>query len=225
MKKTLETNCIEYFRSKSDFSEQVINPAINQRKPTLLLHACCGPCATSCIERLANDYNITVYYYNPNITDREEYRLRRESLLQFINEFNKLNKNVFQINYLEGPYEPERFIYKTKDRKNDPEGGERCNTCFLLRMDSTAEKASEIGADYFTTTLSVSPHKNYEIIKTIGVELEKTYNVKFLDIDFKKKNGFGRSVEISKEYGLYRQNFCGCEYTRNAFALKNKSNK
>lgn len=214
MKKTLGTNFLGYFRGNSDLLEQINNPVIKQRKPTLLLHACCGPCATSCVERLAKDYDITIYYYNPNITDREEYRIRRDTLIQFINIFNKKNKNIFYIKYIEGPYEPGRYLIKTKENKNDPEGGLRCNICFYIRMEETAEKASELGMDYFTTTLSVSPHKNYEIIRTIGAELEKKYKIKFLDIDFKKKNGFCRSVEISKEYGLYRQNFCGCEYTR-----------
>lgn len=214
MKKIFGTNVVGYFRNKSDLAEQMYNPVIKQRKPMLLLHACCGPCATSCVERLAKDYDITVYYYNPNITDKEEYSLRKDTLIQFINNFNIENKNISHINYIEGPYEPEKYLNKTKGRKNDPEGGERCNICFFIRLEETAAKASEMGMDYFTTTLSVSPHKNYEIIRTIGTELEKTYNTKFLDIDFKKKNGFGRSVELSKKYGLYRQNFCGCEYTR-----------
>ncbi|HHW94631.1 MAG TPA: epoxyqueuosine reductase QueH [Mogibacterium sp.] len=214
MKKTIGTTFLGYCNGNSDLLEQVHNPAVKQIKPTLLLHACCGPCTTACVERLAKNYDITVYYYNPNITDKEEYRIRRETLIQFINIFNKENKGICNINYLEGPYEPERYLIKTKNNKTDSEGGPRCSICFHMRMEETASKASELGIDYFTTTLSVSPHKNYEIIRTIGAELEKKYKTKFLDIDFKKKNGFGRSVEISKEYGLYRQNFCGCEYTR-----------
>ncbi|MBQ6314357.1 MAG: epoxyqueuosine reductase QueH [Mogibacterium sp.] len=187
-----------------------------QRKPSILLHACCGPCSTSCVERLAEDYSITVYYYNPNITDREEYYLRRDTLLQFLRAFNEERKDTTYVSYLEGEYEPDRYLAKCEPLRDEPEGGRRCDLCFALRLAETARKAGELGLDYFTTTMSVSPHKNYDKIKTLGLSLEQETNSRFLDIDFKKKNGFGRSVELSKRYGLYRQNFCGCEFARAA---------
>ena len=187
-----------------------------QRKPSVLLHACCGPCSTACVERLAPDYSVTVYYYNPNITDREEYYLRRDTLLQFIRAFNEEYKDTYYINYIEGEYDPERYIAKCGPLADEPEGGARCDLCFAMRLSETARKAGAMGADYFTTTMSVSPHKNYDKIRTLGLSLEEETSSRFLDVDFKKKNGFGRSVEMSRKYGLYRQNFCGCEYARAA---------
>ena len=187
-----------------------------ERKPSVLLHACCGPCSTSCVERLAPDYSITLYYYNPNITDREEYYLRRDTLLQFIRAFNEEHRDTYFVSYLEGDYDPDRFITKCGPLADEPEGGARCDLCFALRLSETARKAGEMGFDYFTTTMSVSPHKNYDKIKTLGLALEEQTSSRYLDIDFKKKNGFGRSVEMSRKYGLYRQNFCGCEYARTA---------
>ena len=195
---------------------ELYNVAPEQRKPSLLLHACCGPCSTSCVERLCRDYSITVYYYNPNITDREEYYLRRDTLLQFLKAFNEEYKDTCYISYLEGEYEPDKYLARCTPLKDEPEGGARCDICFAMRLAETARKAGELGIDYFTTTMSVSPHKNYDKIKTLGMSLEENTSSRFLDIDFKKKNGFGRSVELSKKYGLYRQNFCGCEFARAA---------
>jgi hypothetical protein len=199
-----DPECAEDFRGMS----------LMQTKPRVLLHACCGPCSTSCVERLVEDYSVTLYYYNPNIMDREEYYLRRDTLLQFIRDFNKEHADTCVVNYLEGAYEPERFIEKAEPLRDEPEGGRRCDVCFAMRLTDTAYMARELEMDFFTTTMSVSPHKNYDKIRTLGLELEEKTGVRFLDIDFKKKNGFGRSVEMSKQYGLYRQNFCGCEYAR-----------
>lgn len=187
-----------------------------ETKPRVLLHACCGPCSTSCIERLAPDYAVTAYYYNPNITDREEYYLRRDTLMQFIRAFNEDHRDEFVISYIEGAYEPQKYIEKAEPLREEPEGGRRCDVCFAMRLAETARMAAELEMDYFTTTMSVSPHKNYDKIRTLGMSLQQQTGVKFLDVDFKKKNGFGRSVELSKQYGLYRQNFCGCEYARQA---------
>ena len=184
------------------------------RKPSLLLHACCGPCSTSCVERLCEEYSITVFYYNPNITDREEYYLRRDTLLQFLRAFNEEHQGICFVDYLEGEYDPDRYLIKCTPLADEPEGGRRCDICFAMRLAETARKAGELGIDYFTTTMSVSPHKNYDKIKTLGLSLEEETSSRFLDMDFKKKNGFGRSVELSKKYGLYRQNFCGCEFAR-----------
>lgn len=190
------------------------NASLAYRKPRLLLHACCGPCSTSCVERVADEYEVTLYYYNPNIMDREEYLRRREGLLKFIDAFNADNEGRTRVEYLEGEYDPERFIRLAESMKDEPEGGKRCDMCFAMRLSDTAKMAKELGYDYFTTTMSVSPHKDYKTIAELGFSLEENTGVKYLDIDFKKRNGFGRSVEMSKMYGLYRQNFCGCEYAR-----------
>ena len=146
--------------------------------------------------------------------DREEYLRRREALLKFIDAFNADNEGRTRVEYLEGEYDPERFIRLAEPMKDEPEGGKRCDMCFAMRLSDTAKMAKELGYDYFTTTMSVSPHKDYKTIAELGFSLEENTGVKYLDIDFKKRNGFGRSVEMSKLYGLYRQNFCGCEYAR-----------
>ena len=198
----------------SIISGELSGVALMPKKPSVLMHACCGPCSTSCVERTAEDYALTLYYYNPNITDREEYYLRRDTLLQFLKSFNEEHKEMYTVGFLEGAYEPERFVEKAAPLADEPEGGRRCELCFALRLTETARMAKELGMEYFTTTMSVSPHKNYEKIKELGLALEEETGVKFLDIDFKKKNGFGRSVELSKRYGLYRQNYCGCEYSK-----------
>ena len=193
-----------------------VNPAMGSKKPRVLLHACCGPCSTACVERLVQDFEVTLYYYNPNITDKEEYLLRKDTLLQFINAYNAEHKDEFVVNFIEGAYDTEKWLDKTAKLKDAPEGGARCDVCFAMRLTDTAAKGKELDFNYFTTTMSVSPHKNYDKIKTLGMSLEDEYGITYLDIDFKKKNGFGRSVEMSKEYGLYRQGFCGCEYAREA---------
>lgn len=187
---------------------------LKEQKPTVLLHACCGPCATACVERLAFDYSVTVYYYNPNITDPEEYFLRRDNLVKFIDAFNEEYKGETVVNYVEGPYEPEAYIRRVQSLVNEPEGGKRCDVCFEMRLADTARMAQEMQMDYFTTTLTVSPHKNFAAITAVGEAFAESINPDYLAIDFKKKNGFGRSVELSKKYGLYRQRFCGCEYAR-----------
>lgn len=187
---------------------------LNEQKPSVLLHACCGPCATACVERLAFDYSVTVYYYNPNITDPEEYFLRRDNLVKFIDAFNEEYKDKTVVNYVEGAYEPEVYIRRAEALAAEPEGGRRCDVCFEMRLADTARMAEQLGMDYFTTTLTVSPHKNFEAISAVGESFAESITPDYLAIDFKKKNGFGRSVELSKKYGLYRQRFCGCEYAR-----------
>lgn len=180
---------------------------------TVLMHACCGPCSTACVERLNRNYNVILYYYNPNIMDEDEYLLRQHTLEQFVEKWNtdKMNQAV---NLIIAPYNPAEFISSASGYEQEPERGARCSICYDLRLRQTAAKASEIGADYFTTTLSVSPHKDYETIKRLGLKYAALNDIEFMDIDFKKNNGFGRSVELSKEYELYRQRFCGCEYSR-----------
>ena len=171
-------------------SESYMNAGKEKMRPSLLLHSCCGPCSTSVIERLAPDYEITVFYYNPCITDNGEYIKRRDEQIRFINEYNA------------APF------------ADEPEGGKRCTLCFRMRLEETARVAAEKEFRLFTTTLTVSPHKNYPLISGIGKEMAEKYKVEFLDMDFKKKAGFQRSVQLSREHNLYRQNFCGCEFSR-----------
>ena len=183
-------------------------------KKTLLLHSCCGPCSTACIERVLPEYKVTVYFFNPNITDRDEYEKRKAAQIQFLREYNKSLAEEEQIGFIEGEYRPEVFFRIAEGHENDREGGGRCNLCFQLRMEETARKAEKEGYMYFGTTLTVSPHKSYPLISTIGNLLAKAHHIEFLDMDFKKKAGFQRSIEMSREYGLYRQNYCGCQFSK-----------
>ena len=183
-------------------------------KNRLLLHSCCGPCSTACIERLLPDYNVTVFFYNPNITDREEYEKRKEAQLKFINLYNEKLSDKDKIQFIEGEYLPEEFYDVASEYASEPEVGVRCTECFKLRLERTAQAALRTGNTVFGTTLTVSPHKNYNLISAIGWELSVKYNLEFLDMDFKKKAGFQRSIQMSKEYGLYRQNYCGCEFSK-----------
>lgn len=181
---------------------------LSERK-TLLLHACCAPCSSYVLEYLDNFFDITVFYYNPNISPLSEYEKRISELRRLISEMPLSH----EINFLGGTYEPEKFDNIAKGLENVPEGGERCFRCYRLRMEEAAKIAAEKGFDYFTTTLSISPHKNAEKLNEIGKELEKEHNIKYLYSDFKKKNGYKRSIELSREYNLYRQNYCGCIYS------------
>ena len=180
------------------------------RTPRLLLHSCCAPCSSYVLEYLSGYFNITVYYYNPNIYPPEEYQKRVTEIQRLIKEM-PLKKPV---EFVEGPYDPERFFSMAKGLENVPEGGKRCFSCYRLRMEAAAAYAKEHGFDYFTTTLSISPLKNACKINEIGEELAEIYKVSHLPSDFKKKNGYKRSVELSGEYHLYRQNYCGCVYSR-----------
>lgn len=183
-------------------------------KPSVLLHSCCGPCSTSVVERLASDYQITIFFYNPCITDIEEYQKRKAAQLDFIEQYNSSIPPKEHIRVMEGPHDTENFYKAVEGLENEPEGGKRCHQCFWQRLEKTAETCSMAGCDYFTTTLTVSPHKNYKLISDIGKKLALKYNLSFLDMDFKKKDGFKRSTELSRQYGLYRQNYCGCEYSK-----------
>jgi predicted adenine nucleotide alpha hydrolase (AANH) superfamily ATPase len=179
-------------------------------KPSLLLHSCCGPCSTSVIERLEKDYRITVFYYNPNITDAGEYEKRKASQILFLSTYG-----IKQIDFCEGPYEPTVFLAGAEVYSEEPEGGKRCEGCFKLRLEKTAAKAQIEGYDFFGTTLTVSPHKNATLINKIGNDLAASYGVPFLTADFKKKDGYRRSIAMAEEYLLYRQNYCGCKYSIN----------
>ncbi|MBO5422593.1 MAG: epoxyqueuosine reductase QueH [Fibrobacteraceae bacterium] len=179
------------------------------RTPHLLLHACCAPCSSHCLEYLSKYFRITVFYYNPNISPKEEYTLRIEEIKRFVQEFKSEN----EITLIEGKYEPERFFQVVKGLEQEPEGGKRCEQCFKLRLSEAAKLAKELNADYYTTTLSISPLKNAELLNKIGKEEGDAIGVTHLPSDFKKKGGYARSIELSKEYNLYRQNFCGCVYS------------
>lgn len=176
----------------------------------LLLHSCCAPCSSYVLEYLSQYFEITVLYYNPNISPKEEYEKRVKEQKRLIEE----QPHRFPVTFLEGRYEPEKFYSMAKGMENLPEGGERCFRCYELRLNEAAVVAKELGADYFTTTLSISPMKNATKLNEIGVMLESRYGVKYLCSDFKKKNGYKRSVELSAEYNLYRQDFCGCVYSK-----------
>ena len=183
-------------------------------KRRILLHSCCGPCSTACIERLLPDYKVTIFFYNPNITDRDEYEKRKANQIKFIEAFNEDVSDEDKVVFIEGEYLPEDFFDVAKGLEDCPEGGERCTECFKLRLDRTAKAASVMGYPIFGTTLTVSPHKNYQLISAIGTNLADVYELEFLDMDFKKKAGFQRSIELSKKYELYRQNYCGCEFSK-----------
>ena len=174
-------------------------------RPKLLLHSCCGPCSTTVLTFLVNYFDITVLYYNPNIEPYEEYMHRKSEQIRFIKEFN--NEHIV---FWDCDYQNEDFRNKVKGLEEEKEGGARCAVCFRLRLEKTAEIAKNEGFEYFGTTLTVSPHKNSKIINEIGALLESIYGVKYLYSDFKKKDGYKKSIELSKEYSLYRQDYCGC---------------
>ena len=186
----------------------------NTDKPKLLLHSCCGPCSTAVVERLTDEFDVTVFFYNPCITEEDEYQKRRRAQLEFIEKFNRENAGIIRVYFKEGNYRPTDFLEAVKGLEEEPEGGARCSVCFRQRLERTAEEASLSGFDYFGTTLTVSPHKNYKLISEIGRNLALRYGLSFLDRDFKKKDGFKRSIELSRKYGLYRQNYCGCKFSR-----------
>ncbi len=178
--------------------------------PSLLLHACCAPCSSYCLEYLSQYFDITVFYFNPNISIKEEYeyRLNEEKRLISLMSF----KNPVKI--IEGSYIPQEFFNAVKGLEKEPEGGKRCEECFRLRLEESAKVAKNLGFDYFTTTLTISPLKNAQLLNLIGVELAEKYGVEWLYSDFKKKEGYKRSIVLSNEFDLYRQNYCGCVFSR-----------
>lgn len=177
--------------------------------PTLLLHACCAPCSSYCLEYLSKYFKITVFYYNPNIHPSEEYDFRVAEIKRLIGESEYEN----EVSFIEGEFDGAEFYWAVKGMEKEKEGGLRCFSCYELRLRKTAELAKEMGFDYFTTTLTISPLKNAEKINEIGEKLALEYGVSHLPSDFKKKNGYKRSIELSKEHNLYRQNYCGCAYS------------
>ncbi len=178
--------------------------------PHLLLHACCATCSSAVLERLSQHFRITVFYYNPNIAPPAEYEHRVSEIRRFIGEL----KTTHPVTLIEGAYEPERFYDAVRGLESLPEGGARCRKCFELRLGETAKLASRLHADWFTTTLTISPLKNAEVLNEVAEEQAKIFNAKHLPSDFKKKGGYQRSIELSALHHLYRQDFCGCVYSR-----------
>lgn len=176
----------------------------------LLLHACCAPCSSAVLERLSNYFEISIFYYNPNITDEDEYYKRIEEVKRLINSVS----SKYPIHLIEGNYEPEKFFKMAKGLEEEPERGRRCYKCYELRLEETAKIADELHFPYFCTTLTLSPHKNAFWINEIGEKLNSQYESHYLYSDFKKKNGYKRSIELSKQYQLYRQDYCGCVYSK-----------
>ncbi|MDE6726964.1 MAG: epoxyqueuosine reductase QueH [Oscillospiraceae bacterium] len=178
--------------------------------PKLLLHSCCAPCSSYCLEYLSQHFEITVLYYNPNISPEEEFRKRAEEQRRLITELPVKNP----VSLVVDDYDPSEFFNAVKGLENAPEGGERCFVCYRLRLERAARYAAEHEFDYFCSTLSISPLKNAQKLGEIGAELSEIYSVPNLPNDFKKKGGYLRSIELSREYGLYRQNYCGCIFSK-----------
>lgn len=177
-----------------------------KNKPKLLLQSCCAPCSTAVIERLVDFFDVTIFYYNPNIYPKEEYFKRSGEQV-------KLAKQLKNVKLIVCDYDEQQFLEKVKGLESEKEGGARCPVCFCLRLQQTAEFAKQNGYDFFATTLTVSPHKNEQIINQIGNQIAEKYGVKFLNSDFKKHEGYKRSIILSKEFDLYRQNYCGCRFS------------
>ncbi len=179
--------------------------------PELLLHVCCAPCSSYCLEYLSEHFDITVYYYNPNISPESEYRFRLSEEERYIS----LRKFKNPVSITESVYDPREFFDAVQGLEREPEGGKRCEKCFRLRLEASARKAKELGMDCFTTTLTISPLKNAALLNEIGFEMGEKYGVAWLPSDFKKREGYKRSIVLSREYDLYRQNYCGCVFSKN----------
>ena len=191
------------------YKNQISEIEKNNTKPTLLLHSCCAPCSSLCLERLTKYFGVTVFYYNPNITSSEEYFKRLNEQIDFC-------KTAYgnEVKVVAGNYDVNDFYSKINGREEDEERGERCKLCYGLRLEETAKFASKNGFNYFTTTLSVSPYKNEQWLNELLKDYSIKYGVNCLFTDFKKDGGYLRSIELSKEYNLYRQNYCGCEFSK-----------
>lgn len=175
-------------------------------KPKLLLHSCCAPCSSAVLKRICQNFDVTVYYYNPNIFPQEEYLKRKAEQQRLC--------NLLNVKFLDCDYNEDEFLKNVAGLEQELEGGARCNKCFLLRLEKTAQIAKQLNMDYFGTTLTISPHKNEQIINIIGKKLQEKYGVNFLFADFKKHNGFLESINLSNEYNLYRQDYCGCRFSK-----------
>ncbi|WP_035301735.1 epoxyqueuosine reductase QueH [Clostridium sp. DL-VIII] len=208
-------NKINYQKELDLLIEKLVN---DKKVPRLLLHSCCAPCSSYVLEYLSKYFKITIFFYNPNIYPLEEYSRRVVEQKRFISEL----KVEHEIDFIEGKYDTENFYEISKGLENEREGGTRCFKCYELRLKEAAAIAKDKGYDYFTTTLSISPHKNAQKLNEIGQKLSTEYNIKYLYSDFKKKEGYKRSIELSNEYNLYRQDYCGCVFSKNERSQMNK---
>lgn len=192
------------------FENQLNRMKEKGKVPTILLHSCCAPCSSHVITFLKEYFDITIIYYNPNIYPYEEYKKRKEEQIRLLNEIKSKNK----LNIIDCDYDNNIYEKTIKGLEQEKEGGSRCYKCFWLRLDKTAQIAKENNYDYFSTTLTISPYKNSTVINEIGKELETIYNITWLYSDYKKKDGYKKSIQLSKKYNLYRQNYCGCIYSK-----------
>lgn len=210
--------------NKPNYSNELDRILKNEenRGKKLLLHSCCAPCSSYCLEYLRSFFRITVFYYNPNISAEAEYLHRAEEEKRLIAKFNQKapDDGAFPIEIIEGEWDPSLFYEAVKGLEHLGEGSARCFACFKLRLSETGRVADRIGADFFTTTLTISPLKNAEVINQIGESIAKGVNTAWLPSDFKKKDGYKRSIELSKEYNLYRQDYCGCDFSKNEQAAR-----
>ena len=213
--------------NKINYQKELEKIIASQKFPAkVFLHSCCAPCSSYCMEYLRRYFDVTVFYYNPNIMQEEEYRKRVVEQKRLIDAYNRLEEQVVtsgpekeiitlrKISFVEGEYDVAHYLEAVKGLETAPEGGSRCGRCFELRLRETAKVAKELGMDYFTTTLTISPLKNAQLINEIGNRIGVEYGITFLPSDFKKNNGYLRSIELSKEYDLYRQNYCGCDFSK-----------
>ena len=209
------------FQKKMDENLKEIEMEIAKGKkpPTLLLHSCCAPCSSYVLEYLTNYFQITALFYNPNISEEEEYQKRVKELRRLLEEL----PIRYPVRFMEGNYNPQEFNDAVKGLEHLGERSKRCYACYLLRMEYAAKIAKEQGFDYFTTTLSISPHKNAKWLNEIGKQLSEQYELSYLYADFKKRNGYKRSIELSAQYHLYRQDFCGCAYSKAEEAARKNS--
>lgn len=192
------------------FEKQIEKIKEKKYIPSLLLHSCCAPCSSQVITSLTNYFDITILYYNPNIYPEEEYLKRKKEQIKLINEINNINK----LEIIDCDYDNDIYEQEIKGLENEQEGGSRCYKCFNLRLNKTAQIAKENNYDFFSTTLTISPYKNSKLINVIGKDLEKKYNITWLYSNHKKMDGYKKSIELSKKYNLYRQNYCGCIYSK-----------
>ena len=196
------------YQSKYDLLTQQLKQ--RQSPPSLLLHCCCAPCASHCLTLLAQTFDVTAYFFNPNIFPPQEYTLREQELL-------RLTKQMLlpcPVNFISGEYQPQSFFDVAKGLETAPEGGKRCYECFYLRLKNTARQAKQNGFEYFCTTLTISPLKDAQLINEIGQRVAQEEGVKWLPADFKKQNGYLHSIKLSEQYGLYRQDYCGCVFSK-----------
>lgn len=200
---------------QKELDDIIVKLVSDHIRPKLLLHSCCAPCSSYVLEYLSNYFEITIVYYNPNIYPEEEYIRRVQEQENLI----KAMPLPYKIHFQEGKYQPLEYYKQVKGLETEAEGGERCFVCYEMRLREAAELAKQNSFDYFTTTLSISPHKNARKLNEIGEKLAREIGVSYLPSDFKKKNGYKRSIELSKEYGLYRQDYCGC-----IFSMRDRKN-